>query len=70
LISAAFGLSDELHQHFVPGRDASALDLAADTVGSLAGVLAWTFLVHRKATGEKKNGIMPPDATEKGVPKD
>jgi hypothetical protein len=36
----AYAASDELHQHFVPGRQASALDLAIDAVGVAAGVLA------------------------------
>lgn len=32
-----YGFYDELHQYFVPGRDASFHDLAADTAGSFAG---------------------------------
>jgi len=28
-----WGISDEFHQSFVPGRDASALDVVADAVG-------------------------------------
>jgi len=33
----AFGLSDEIHQAFVPLRDASVFDFLADCAGSLAG---------------------------------
>jgi VanZ family protein len=33
LMVAAYGLFDESHQYFVPGRDASLADLAADTAG-------------------------------------
>ncbi len=38
LLLLAFGASDEWHQSFVPGRDASALDWLADVVGTLAGL--------------------------------
>ena len=33
LVVLLFGLTDELHQCFVPGRDASVLDFAADCLG-------------------------------------
>jgi DNA polymerase-1 len=32
-----YGLSDEFHQYFVPGRYASGLDLFLDTIGSIFG---------------------------------
>jgi VanZ family protein len=37
-----YGVSDEWHQSFVPGRDPSWDDLATDAVGAVAGaVAAW-----------------------------
>ncbi|OGQ95778.1 MAG: hypothetical protein A2521_01035 [Deltaproteobacteria bacterium RIFOXYD12_FULL_57_12] len=37
-----YGISDEYHQSFVPGRTVSAWDLAADTLGALLlVVMAW-----------------------------
>ncbi len=37
LVTAAWGLLDELHQAFVPGRTADVFDLCADVLGALAG---------------------------------
>ena len=39
----AYAVSDELHQHFVPGRVGSPLDVAIDAVGVAAGVLLWRW---------------------------
>lgn len=44
--STAFGLTDELHQYFVPNRDASLLDLVADFAGSVAGAVAYGVLAR------------------------
>ena len=42
LMVALYGGFDEAHQMFVPGREASLGDLAADTVGGfLAGIFFW-----------------------------
>jgi len=43
LIASLYGLSDEIHQHFVPGRSPEVLDWAADSAGALIAVslLAW-----------------------------
>jgi len=38
-LGTAYAISDELHQHFVPGRLGSPLDVAIDAVGVAAGVL-------------------------------
>jgi VanZ family protein len=34
-----YGISDEFHQHFVPGRHVEALDILADTAGAILGQL-------------------------------
>lgn len=47
-VAAAWGLSDELHQAFVPGRSAELLDLVADTLGAATGAVT-RGLVHRRA---------------------
>jgi VanZ family protein len=50
VISTLYGLSDEYHQRFVPGRTFDLLDLAADFVGAVAGAFgskAWSIIKHR-----------------------
>jgi VanZ family protein len=37
LVTVSWGVLDELHQSFVPGRSAEALDIVADLIGALAG---------------------------------
>ena len=44
----AYGVTDEIHQSFVPPREADALDVVADTVGAMALTTIW-----RKATESK-----------------
>jgi VanZ family protein len=39
LVSALYGATDEVHQHFVPPRQMEALDLAADSIGAAASAL-------------------------------
>jgi VanZ family protein len=37
-LSALYGISDEIHQSFVPFRTADPMDVVADILGSIAGV--------------------------------
>jgi VanZ family protein len=40
-LGIAYAATDELHQHFVPGRVGSPLDVVIDAVGVAIGVTAW-----------------------------
>jgi VanZ family protein len=40
VIVSAYGVTDELHQSFVPGRDCDVWDWVADTLGAFSGALA------------------------------
>jgi VanZ family protein len=40
-LASAYGVTDELHQSTVAGRQADPRDVAFDAMGSVAGVLAW-----------------------------
>jgi VanZ like family len=48
VMGTAYAASDELHQHFVPGRQASALDFVIDSAGVAAGVLAVRLLLDAR----------------------
>jgi VanZ family protein len=45
-----YAVTDELHQHFVPGRQASALDVAIDAAGVAVGVVAAGVVAVRLAS--------------------
>ncbi len=54
LIAAAYGVSDEVHQWFVPGRDADPLDAVADTAGAAtAAAAAWAWSIIRRRSGTR-----------------
>ena len=52
ILSIIFACLDEFHQMFVPGRDASLLDLLSDTLGIITGVSICTWIIKVKAKGE------------------
>jgi VanZ family protein len=46
VVSASlYGLSDEIHQYFVPFRDAEVTDVIADIFGAVCGVYLYQLLV-------------------------
>lgn len=49
LISTAYGISDEFHQWFVPGRTSDIHDVAADAIGATAAAVL--LLLVRYLTG-------------------
>jgi VanZ family protein len=51
LLTALYGLSDELHQAFVPGRNPSLADLLADTGGAALFCIIFFVWVRR---GERR----------------
>ena len=48
-IATLYGLTDEFHQLFVPGRSADLQDAAADATGALAGACVALGLLARKS---------------------
>lgn len=43
-----YAISDEYHQSFVPGREASFRDICIDTLGGISGVLAVKTTTHTR----------------------
>ncbi len=57
VIGSIYGITDELHQGFVPGRCQDPRDWAADTMGTFIGALAVLLILccfKRKKDAEKR----------------
>ena len=42
--ASVYGVTDEVHQFFVPFRESSWLDWLADTIGATIGAISWRFI--------------------------
>jgi VanZ family protein len=51
LLASLYGMSDEVHQAFVPFRDSNWLDWLADTVGAAIGVIAMHRVLSLRPVG-------------------
>jgi VanZ family protein len=47
-VAAMYGVSDELHQAFVPGRSATPFDIIVDVIGATAAVLLASSWLDRR----------------------
>jgi VanZ family protein len=55
LIASAYGVSDEFHQRFVPGRTYEVLDMVADALGSAAAAgLLWAWAIIQVQSPKSK----------------
>lgn len=55
VICTAYGITDEVHQMFVPGRDSSAADVAADFLGALLAAGIWWYKFKNRRLLEDLN---------------
>lgn len=54
LITVGYGVTDEFHQLFVPGRSADVYDVLADAIGALAGTAAcWAWGIIRPTSRDE-----------------
>ena len=42
--ASVYGVTDEVHQFFVPFRESSWQDWLADTIGAVIGAMSWRFI--------------------------
>lgn len=49
LLGALYGVADELHQGFVPGRSVSLFDWFADVTGVLLGYTVFLIMISNRA---------------------
>ena len=50
---AAWGVLDEIHQSYVPGRDATGWDVLADVFGAAVGTLGMSWWRARRQTPDR-----------------
>lgn len=55
LLGSLYGITDEIHQLFVPGRSCDPADWLVDTIATTVGALLITlYIKHRTGNAEKK----------------
>lgn len=57
-----WGLLDEIHQAYVPGRSSDAFDLLADTLGAAAGTLVYALAIRLLLARARRQGRNGGDA--------
>ena len=55
-LGIAYAVSDELHQHFVPGRVGSPFDVLIDSVGVAIGVALWRLRPRGARPPSRRSG--------------
>jgi len=52
MIIAVYGILDEIHQIFIPGRYFEWLDFLSDLIGGLIGILAAQWIIEQNKKSE------------------
>jgi VanZ family protein len=53
-LASLYGMSDEFHQRFVPGRNSDWMDVLADAIGAALGAGATVALFRRQQRGARR----------------
>jgi len=53
IICSLYGITDEIHQFFVPGRYFSVLDMVANSVGAVVGILTLRYYKKLRSVFKK-----------------
>jgi VanZ family protein len=54
ILTSLYGISDEVHQSFVPGRSSEAYDIVADIIGALLGARLYVRYAKRQQEVEDR----------------
>ena len=49
LSTGLYGISDEIHQYFVPGRHADIMDVLINFIGAVGGVFFYWYVTKKRA---------------------
>ena len=57
-VTFLYGISDEIHQHFVPGRGFQLYDILMDGLGALLGLGLYAALQHKRAQKKRQQALL------------
>jgi len=57
-ITLLYGISDEIHQHFVPGRGFQLYDILMDGLGALVGLGLYAALQLKRAQKQRQEALL------------
>lgn len=58
-VMAVWGMADEVHQYWIPGRSMEGSDVAADVAGAAMGALAASYVTGRRLQAVSRQPSAP-----------
>ncbi len=53
VLATLYGVTDEIHQYFVPPRTPDVMDVAADAIGAVAGAIAFAATARLRSAPQE-----------------